>query len=42
MSSSSSGGKAYIIRDSTGEKIALAYAKLGSNDDIFHWLIKIY
>ena len=37
-----SGGKAYVIRDSSGEKIALAYAKLGANDDKFHWLIKIY
>ena len=40
--SSSSGGKAYIIRDSSGEKIALAYTKTGAKDSIFHWLIKIY
>ena len=37
-----SGGKAYVIRDSSGEKIALAYAKLGFDKDLFHWLIKIY
>ena len=40
--SSYSGGKAYIIRDLSGEKIALAYTKIEGSDNKFHWLIKIY
>ena len=39
---SQSGGKAYIVRDILGEKIALAYTKIDADNDKFHWLIKIY
>ncbi len=37
-----SGGKAYIIRDSVGEKVALAYTKSIADDKKFHWQIKVY
>ena len=40
--SSPSGGKAYLICDSSERKIALAYAKLSYNEEEFHWKIKIY
>ena len=40
--SSISGGKAYIIRDSTDQKIAMAYAKSAKDKEKFHWQIKLY
>ncbi len=40
--SSLSGGKAYLICDSDEKRIALAYAKLSSDEQDFYWKIKIY
>ncbi len=40
--SSPTGGKAYLICDSSERKIALAYTKSSYDEDEFHWKIKIY
>tara|TARA_B100000700_G_scaffold279166_1_gene327872 strand:- start:136 stop:711 length:576 start_codon:yes stop_codon:yes gene_type:complete len=40
--SSSYGGKAYLISDSGGKRIALVYAKLSADGQDFYWKIKIY
>ena len=40
--SSSFGGKAYLISDSGGKRIALVYAKISDDGQDFYWKIKIY
>ena len=39
---SSSGGMAYIICSSDGQKLALAYAKDSSDESSFYWQIRMY
>ena len=40
--SSLSSGKAYLICDSDGQKLALAYAKTSNDDEKYYWKIKVY